>query len=99
LNRALSENIAKYIEPLEDNSQTAIQGESIKLEVKEVTEAVRNLKNGRAYGPEGLPAELLKNGTSKLLQRLLTYLNNIRMATIRLKNGKLHLSHRYTKRK
>jgi hypothetical protein len=79
-----------------DNSQTAIQGESKKFEVKQVTETARNLKNGRACGPESLPAELLKNGTSKLLQRLLTYLSNIRMATTRQKNGKLNLSHRYT---
>lgn len=48
-------------------------GQPILLELETVKIATKKLKNHRAGGPGGIPAELIKNGTDKLL-RLITQL-------------------------
>lgn len=49
------------------------QRERIQLTIERTEEAVKNLKNGKTSGPGGIPAELIKNGTCKLI-RLITKL-------------------------
>ena len=43
-----------------------IQGQHIEVTDVMIERAIRSMKNKKAPGPEGLPAELLKNGTNKL---------------------------------
>lgn len=52
-----------------------IQGEEVKIQMDTVKKAVMGLKNGKASGPEGVYAEMLKNGTQKLFE-MLTYIIN-----------------------
>lgn len=47
-----------------------IEGEEVKIEINDIKKAIMCLKNGRACGPEGIYAELLKYGTEKLYQML-----------------------------
>lgn len=48
-----------------------VEGETINVDLQTVKKAITKLKNGKASGPEGIPAELIKFGTEKLF-RLLT---------------------------
>lgn len=52
-----------------------IEGEEVQVSIDTVKNAVGSLKNGKACGPEGIYAEMLKNGTPKLLENL-TYVIN-----------------------
>lgn len=50
-----------------------IEGQPITVSTKLVEKAVNNMKNKKAPGPEGIPAELLKCN-SKKLNKMLAYL-------------------------
>ena len=58
-------------------SITPIQMDGEKVEVNEerVRKAVRELKNGKSCGPEGVYAEMLKHGTDKLITVLTWVIN------------------------
>ncbi|XP_044745289.1 uncharacterized protein LOC123307136 [Coccinella septempunctata] len=64
----LTENRSQYntISP----SEISVKGEEINIDVATLERALTKLKNGRATGPEGIPAELIKNGTRKLFEAL-----------------------------
>ncbi|XP_044757762.1 uncharacterized protein LOC123315921 [Coccinella septempunctata] len=49
-----------------------IQGENIEIDMEMVVENIKGLKQGRSCGPEGIYAELIKNGTKKLFHLLTT---------------------------
>ena len=61
----------------ETTSITPIQmdGERVEVSEERVRKAVRELKNGKSCGPEGVYAEMLKHGTDKLIA-MLTWLIN-----------------------
>ena len=52
-----------------------VQGEPVTISIEETKKAILLLKNGRAPGPEGVYAELIKNGTNKLLEILTEVFN------------------------
>ncbi|XP_044745272.1 uncharacterized protein LOC123307119 [Coccinella septempunctata] len=73
--KLLTEDRQEYInEPTTE--RIGIQGETIEVTEDMVKKAMRGLKNGRACGPEGIYAELLKHGTEKLYS-MITYLFNL----------------------
>ncbi|XP_044745745.1 uncharacterized protein LOC123307480 [Coccinella septempunctata] len=47
-----------------------IQGQHIQVKEEMVWKALKSMRNKKAAGPEGIPAELLKNGTEKLVKML-----------------------------
>jgi len=47
----------------------------IQMDGERVRKAVRELKNGKSCGPEGVYAEMLKHGTDKLLTMLTWVIN------------------------
>lgn len=47
-----------------------IEGETINIKVVTLKRAIQQLKNGRAAGPGGIPAELVEYGSIKLFERL-----------------------------
>jgi len=55
-------------ENVQPNIHTAAS--PIRITTSEVAKACKDLKNGKAPGPGNIPAELIKNGTSKLYQHL-----------------------------
>ena len=52
-----------------------MDGEIVTVIEERVRKAVRELKNGKLCGPEGVYAEVLKHGTDKLI-KLLTWVIN-----------------------
>lgn len=52
-----------------------MEGERVKIDENTVKEAIKKLKNGKSCGPEGVYAELLKNGTDKLVGALTRMFN------------------------
>lgn len=63
--RELTENRQQYTNT--QNPQIYITGPQIKIKKDMVRKAIKTLKSGRASGPEGIPAELFKHGTDKLI--------------------------------
>lgn len=63
-----------------------------------VEKAINSMKNRKAAGPEGIPAELLKNITENLKECLQYYLKNMQMEKIFQKTGKRHGSHQPKKK-
>lgn len=53
-----------------------VHGEEVRIQVETVKKAIMDLKNGKASGPEGICAEMLKNGTDKLHNNLTFIINN-----------------------
>lgn len=51
-------------------SDIVIEGDAINIDETTLKKAVQRLKNGRAAGPGGNPAEIIKCGTNKLFERL-----------------------------
>ncbi|CAG9834270.1 unnamed protein product [Diabrotica balteata] len=76
----LTENRKEYREM--SPTEIHIQEETINIDERSVIKTIQLLKNDRAAGPEGIPAELIKCGTNKLFERLTCcinqYLNNAR---------------------
>lgn len=56
-------------------AEILIQGRTIDIDERTVTKTVQQLKNGWAAGPEEIPAELIKCGTSKLYARIAWCIN------------------------
>jgi len=52
-----------------------MDGETVEVSEERVRKAVRELKNGKSRGPEGVHAEILKYGTDKLI-KMLTWIIN-----------------------
>jgi len=52
-----------------------MDGEIVEVSEERVRKTVRELKNGKSCGPEGVYAEMLKHGTDKLIT-VLTWLIN-----------------------
>ncbi|KAL3271908.1 hypothetical protein HHI36_022378 [Cryptolaemus montrouzieri] len=71
--KLLTEDRQEYRIDIEHNIN--FEEEPVEVAPETVKETITNLKNGRASGPEGVPAELLKNGTEKLY-RILTKVMN-----------------------
>ncbi|XP_047107262.1 uncharacterized protein LOC124776352 [Schistocerca piceifrons] len=67
----LTENREEYLGNPEYNEMIDLQAENyIRLEIETVKTAIKSLKNGRATGIGGIPVELLKLGTKKLMELL-----------------------------
>jgi len=47
-----------------------MDGERVEISEESVRKAVREMKNGKSCGPEGVYAEVLKHGTDKLITML-----------------------------
>ena len=52
-----------------------MDGERVEVSEERVRKAVRELKNGKSCGPEGVYAEMLKPGTDKLITMLTWVVN------------------------
>ena len=52
-----------------------MDGEIVEVSEERVRKAVRELKNGKSCGPEGVYAEMLKHGTDKLITMLTWVIN------------------------
>jgi len=52
-----------------------MDGETVEVREERVRKAVRELKNGKSCGPEGVYAEMLKHGTDKLIKMLTWVIN------------------------
>ena len=52
-----------------------MDGETVEVSEERVRKAVRELKNGKSYGPEGVYTEMLKHGTDKLIKMLTWVIN------------------------
>ena len=59
----------KNITPVE------MDGEIVEVCEERVWKAVRELKNGKSWGPEGVYIEMLKHGTDKLITMLTWVIN------------------------
>ena len=53
-----------------------MDGERVEVSEERVRKAVRELKNGKSCGPEGVYAEMLKHGTDKLTTMLTWVINS-----------------------
>ncbi|XP_072392124.1 uncharacterized protein [Diabrotica undecimpunctata] len=69
----LTESRAEYT--TQSPTEVFVEGEEIVVGVDMVKKAVTELKNGRAPGPENIPAELIKCGTDKLFLALTWCMN------------------------
>uniref|UniRef100_A0A6P7G741 Uncharacterized protein LOC114336621 n=1 Tax=Diabrotica virgifera virgifera TaxID=50390 RepID=A0A6P7G741_DIAVI len=74
-----------YKEELQENRQEYINtspkhynlnGQVVELNDEFVERMIKSLKNKKACGPEGIPAELIKNGTAKLIKLITLIFNN-----------------------
>jgi len=70
----LAENRLEY-EGNKNISPTQMDGETVEVSEERVRKAVRELKNGKSCGPEGVHAEMLKHGTDKLIKMLTWVIN------------------------
>jgi len=70
----LTENRLEY-EGNRNISPTQMDGETVEISEERVRKAVRELKNGKSCGPEGVYAEMLKHGTDKLIKMLSWVIN------------------------
>ena len=52
-----------------------MDGKRMEVSEERVRKAVRELKNGKSCGPEGVYAEMLKHGTDKLIAMLTWVIN------------------------
>ncbi|KAL3287057.1 hypothetical protein HHI36_001545 [Cryptolaemus montrouzieri] len=52
-----------------------VEGEPVEVTPETVKKTITNLKNDKASVPEGIPGELLKNGTEKLYRMLTKVMN------------------------
>jgi len=52
-----------------------MDGETVEVSEERARKAVRELKNGKSCGPEGVYAETLKLGTDKLIKMLTWVIN------------------------
>jgi hypothetical protein len=52
-----------------------MDGEIVEVSEERVRKAVRELRNGKSCGPEGVYAEMLKHGTDKLIKMLIWVIN------------------------
>ena len=71
--KLLSENRPEYQEP--PQPEINIEGEEIYVDTNKIKTAIMSLKNGRACGPEGVYAELIKSGSKKLFRMLTNIVN------------------------
>jgi hypothetical protein len=62
-------------EGTENITHKQIGGESVEVSEERVRKAVRELKNGKSCGPEGVYAEMLKHGTDRLITMLTWIIN------------------------
>lgn len=69
----LKENRPQYTQ---EASQINIEGERVEIDGNTVKKAIVKLKNGKSCGPEGVSAELLKNGTDKLVRTITQLFND-----------------------
>ena len=77
----LTENWPEY-EGTKNITPIQIDGEIVEVSEERVIKAVRELKNGKSCGSEGVYAEMLKHGTDKLITMLTWVIN--RCLTLRL---------------
>jgi len=70
----LTENRLEY-EGNKNISPTQMDGETVEVIEERVRNAVREIKNGKSCGPEGLHVEMLKHGTDKLIKMLAWVIN------------------------
>jgi hypothetical protein len=70
----LTENRPEY-EGTKNISPTQTDGGIVEVIEERVRKAVREVKNGKSRGPEGVYAELLKHGTDKLMKMLTRIIN------------------------
>lgn len=71
--KLLTENREEYL--LNSPTDVIVEGDTIVVNIDQVKKAVRKLKNGRAAGPGGIPAELIKCGSEKLFEQLTWCIN------------------------
>lgn len=71
----LTEDRQKYL--INSPRRYNVQGQHIDVTKEMTWRAIKSMKNGRAAGPEGIPAELLKNGTEKLNSFLVELFNRL----------------------
>ena len=70
------ENYCAVCYSLKQNiSPTQMDGETVEISEERVRKAVRELKNGKSCGPEGVHVEMLKHGTDKLTKMLTWVIN------------------------
>ncbi|CAG9759568.1 unnamed protein product [Ceutorhynchus assimilis] len=62
---ALKEDREEYL--IDPEAPYIVEGEYIEINKSMLIKAIKHMKNNKAPGPEGIPAELLKNGSQKLL--------------------------------
>jgi len=70
----LTENQPEY-EGTKNISPTQTDKDIVEVSEERVRKAVRELKNGKSCGPEGVYAEILKHGTDKLIKMLTWVIN------------------------
>ena len=71
----LTENRSEY-EGTKNITPIQMDGERVEVSEERVRKAVRELKNGKSCGPEGVYAEMLKHGTDKLTTMLTWVINS-----------------------
>jgi hypothetical protein len=69
-----TENRPEY-EGTKNITPMQMDGEIVEVSEARVRKAVRELRNGKSCGPEGVYAEVLKHGTDKLIKMLTWVLN------------------------
>ena len=69
-----TENRLEY-EGNKNISPTQMGGEIVEVSEERLRKAVRELKNGKSCGPEGVYTEMLKHGTDKLIKMLTWVIN------------------------
>jgi len=70
----LTENRPEY-EGTTNITPIQMDGERVEVSEERVRKAVRELKNGKSCGPEGVYAEMLKHGKDKLITMLTWVIN------------------------
>ena len=70
----LTENRPEF-EGTKNITPILMDGEKVEVSEERVRKAVRELKNGKSCGPEGVYAEMLKHGTDKLITMLTWVIN------------------------